>query len=72
MLERKTEEGIIIDNAPPPAAHYGDSEKVEEYTYDPSRKSYQETTDTISLQHGTKRSLKARHVQMIALGGTIG
>ncbi|ORY94428.1 amino acid permease-domain-containing protein [Syncephalastrum racemosum] len=72
MLERKTEEGIIIDNAPPPAAHFGDSEKIEEFVYDPSRKSYQGSNDTTSIQHGTKRSLKARHVQMIALGGTIG
>ncbi|KAI9364570.1 amino acid permease/ SLC12A domain-containing protein [Pilaira anomala] len=53
-----------------------DSQKIEEYekektpTYNSDHNP--STGDVESLQHGTKRGLDARHIQMISLGGAIG
>ncbi|KAL1931715.1 hypothetical protein VTP01DRAFT_9858 [Rhizomucor pusillus] len=66
MYEKEVEEGI----------HYnvGGSEKIQdEYAYRPeSHLSFNTQRTHRDLQEGTKRGLDARHVQMIALGGTIG
>jgi amino acid permease len=55
--------------------HY-ESQKTEEFEIH-STPSYTSNTknlndDVESLQHGTKRGLHARHIQMISLGGAIG
>ncbi|KAI9273876.1 amino acid permease-domain-containing protein [Helicostylum pulchrum] len=53
-----------------------DSQKIEEFEKEgaPSynSKSDHPEDDVESLQHGTKRGLDARHIQMISLGGAIG
>lgn len=56
--------------------HY-ESQKIEEFEKNsaPSYISNAEkfdNADVESLQHGTKRGLDARHIQMISLGGAIG
>jgi amino acid permease len=55
--------------------HY-ESRKIEEFENNsaPSYISNHEkiVDDVESLQHGTKRGLDARHIQMISLGGAIG
>ncbi|KAI8090561.1 amino acid permease-domain-containing protein [Thamnidium elegans] len=56
--------------------HRYDSQKIEEFEKEtaPSyhSKSDHPDDDVESLQHGTKRGLDARHIQMISLGGAIG
>ena len=50
---------------------YG-SEKIEEGLYTNDTGASFTSKQVVDLQEGTKRGLDARHVQMIALGGTIG
>lgn len=66
MYEKEVEEGAHCN--------MGGSEKIqEEYNYRPeSHLSFNTQGTHRNLQEGTKRGLDARHVQMIALGGTIG
>ncbi|KAI7893605.1 amino acid permease/ SLC12A domain-containing protein [Mucor mucedo] len=57
--------------------HRYESQKLEEYEKSADAPSYisnanQNTDDVEALQHGTKRGLDARHIQMISLGGAIG
>lgn len=57
--------------------HRYESHKIEEFEKGSSAPSYishshLNTDDVESLQHGTKRGLDARHIQMISLGGAIG
>lgn len=57
--------------------HRYESQKIEEFEKSGNAPSYisnanQNTDDVESLQHGTKRGLDARHIQMISLGGAIG
>ncbi|KAI7858427.1 hypothetical protein BDC45DRAFT_307963 [Circinella umbellata] len=74
MFGRKKEaeiEEVSTNNAPPV---YG-SEKVEEefmYPTETGASFNSEKRNGVDLQEGTKRGLDARHVQMIAFGGTIG
>ena len=65
------EEVSTTNNGPPV---YG-SEKVEEefmYPTETGASFNSEKKSVADLREGTKRGLDARHVQMIAFGGTIG
>lgn len=57
--------------------HHYESQKIEEFGNKSDAPSYTSNVnnnmdDEESLQHGTKRGLDARHIQMISLGGAIG
>lgn len=56
--------------------HKHDSQKIEEFEKEGAPSYHSKTDhpedDVESLQHGTKRGLDARHIQMISLGGAIG
>ncbi|KAI9271489.1 amino acid permease/ SLC12A domain-containing protein [Phascolomyces articulosus] len=73
MFRGKKEEEIqsVSNDASPPA--YGSEKVEEEYMYPTeSGASFSSRKHVVDLQEGTKRGLDARHVQMIAFGGTIG
>ncbi|KAI9498160.1 amino acid permease/ SLC12A domain-containing protein [Zychaea mexicana] len=57
-------------STPPPA--FGSEKVEEEYMYPTEAAESFTSKENTDLQEGTKRGLDARHVQMIALGGTIG
>ncbi|RCH77966.1 hypothetical protein CU098_002824, partial [Rhizopus stolonifer] len=51
-----------------------ENEKADDSSYHSKRSKHAigDEEDVESLQHGTKRGLSARHIQMISLGGAIG